>query len=504
MAQHLEQHQQQIQQQIQQQRLSQQQMMLVRMLEMPIMELEDSIRTELEENPALELSTEEESFQDEGITVLEPSRDEQTFEEQHEQEERQDALDAALERIGADDDDLPVYASNGNTQNTEYEEIVYGQSISFYDKLKQQIYEYHLDEQQTEIINYIIGSLDDDGLFRKDISDLVDELAIYHGIEANEEEVVKMLRVLQSFEPAGIGAQSLQECLLLQIDQWEKTPDQQLLRKIITEKFDQLSRGLWQQVEHDLHLSSGQVEALQHEIRRLNPKPGSALSETQSSSAQHITPDFIIETHDNGKVTFTLNNSNIPELQVSPSFIDMIETYKNNKNGMNRQAKEALLYATEKVNKAAGFIEAVKQRRRTLKATMQAIIDLQLKFFQDGDELDLKPMVLKDVAQRTGLDISTISRVCSVKYAQTRWGIFSLKYFFVEGYTTESGEIMTTTKIKNILKELIDDEDASQPLSDSALCALLKQRGCPIARRTVAKYREDMGIAIARERKKTP
>lgn len=234
MAQHLEQHQQQIQQQIQQQRLSQQQMMLVRMLEMPIMELEDSIRTELEENPALELSTEEESFQDEGITVLEPSRDEQTFEEQHEQEERQDALDAALERIGADDDDLPVYASNGNTQNTEYEEIVYGQSISFYDKLKQQIYEYHLDEQQTEIINYIIGSLDDDGLFRKDISDLVDELAIYHGIEANEEEVVKMLRVLQSFEPAGIGAQSLQECLLLQIDQWEKTPDQQLLRKIIT------------------------------------------------------------------------------------------------------------------------------------------------------------------------------------------------------------------------------------------------------------------------------
>ena len=190
--------------------------------------------------------------------------------------------------------------------------------------------------------------------------------------------------------------------------------------------------------------------------------------------------------------------------QVSPSFIDMIETYKNNKNGMNRQAKEALLYAKEKVNKAAGFIEAVKQRRRTLKATMQAIIDLQLKFFQDGDELDLKPMVLKDVAQRTGLDISTISRVCSVKYAQTRWGIFSLKYFFVEGYTTESGEIMTTTKIKNILKELIDDEDASQPLSDSALCALLKQRGCPIARRTVAKYREDMGIAIARERKKTP
>ena len=495
----------QTQKQQQVQRLSQQQMLQVKLLEMPLTELEESVNAELDDNPALEAGGEETDNIDSNDTV-EHSEDDD-FDTLQEREERQDALDSALERMQSDDD-LPTYDSRQQRNNAEYEEIVYGDTTSFIDKLNEQVGERELTERQKSILEYLIGSLDDDGLLRKDLDSISDELAIYHGIDATTKELEEVLKILQDFDPAGIGARSLQECLLLQVDRkvengdWQR--DGQLykyIRTILSNHFDAFTKKHWDKIQSALSLSDLQVEALQREIRKLNPKPGSSMGETQGRNLQQITPDFIIDTEDDGTVTFSLNHGNLPELHVSQTFNDMLETYRNNKAGMNRQEKEALLYAKEKVDKAQGFIEAVKQRRHTLQVTMKAIIDIQRKFFQDGDEADLKPMILKDISDRTGLDISTISRVSNIKYAQTRWGTFPLRFFFTDSYTTEDGEEMSTRKIKLALKEVIDSEDKRKPLSDDALAKVMKEKGFPIARRTVAKYREQLGLPVARLRK---
>ena len=248
-------------------------------------------------------------------------------------------------------------------------------------------------------------------------------------------------------------------------------------------------------------LSNDVVDQLKEEVLRLNPKPGASLGETEGRNVQQITPDFIVDTADDGTVTFSLNRGRVPDLYVSQTFTDMLAEYQHNKSGMNRQMKEAFLYAKEKVDRARNYIEAIKQRRHTLYVTMKTIIDFQLKFFQDGDEGDIRPMVLKDVADRTGLDISTISRVCNVKYCQTRWGTYRLRHFFNEGLRTEAGETLSTRKVKQLLKELIDKEDKSHPLNDDTLSSELKKQGYPVARRTVAKYREQLGIPISRLRK---
>ena len=367
-------------------------------------------------------------------------------------------------------------------------------------------------------MEYLIGSLDDDGLLRKDLGSIADELAIYHYIDVTTGEIRNVLAKLQTFDPPGIGAQSLQECLLLQIDrkrEESKKDESQnpaagedrkttinLLREVIADHFDEFKKKHWNKIKEMMHLSTVQVNELQEELRRLNPKPGSSLGETIGRSLQQVTPDFVIDTADDGVVTFYLNRGNIPELKVSSSFTDMVETYRNNPEGMGRQEKEALLYAKEKVERAQGFIEAVRQRRRTLYMTMKAIIDWQYRFFQDGDEADLKPMILKDIADKTGFDISTVSRVSNMKYAQTCWGTFPLRYFFSDGYVTETGEELSTRKIKVALREIIEKEDENKPLSDEALTSLMKEEGYPVARRTVAKYREQMGIPVARLRKK--
>ena len=250
-----------------------------------------------------------------------------------------------------------------------------------------------------------------------------------------------------------------------------------------------------------MRLTESQVAAVQNEIRRLNPKPGASLGETEGRNIQQITPDFVVDTNDDGSVSFSLNRGTIPDLKVSPTFSEMIDTYKNNKEGLNREQKAALLYAKEKVERAQSFIDAVKQRRRTLQVTMKAIIDWQLRFFQEGDEADLKPMILKDIADRTGLDISTISRVSNVKYAQTKWGTFPLRFFFSDGYTTDDGEEMSTRKIKIALRTLVERENKQRPMSDDLIKDALAEQGYPIARRTVAKYREQLGIPVARLRK---
>lgn len=486
-----------------QQRLSQQQMLQVKLLEMPLAELEESVGLELDDNPALETEpTDSAEYADvpEYADGAEGGDGQESFEEQTEREERQDALDSALEGIGRDDE-MPVSYEQANNQNADYEEMVYGDTTSFYDKLKEQMGELVLSQEEQYVMEYLIGSLDDDGYLRKDFESISDELAVYHNIYVGTDDVGRVLVQLQTFDPPGIGARTLQECLLLQVERkpagWLKSQ----MRRVLSQHFDAFIKKHWRKIQDALELTDEQVTELQMEIRRLNPKPGASLGEAVGRSLQQITPDFIVDTADDGTVTFSLNRGQLPELKVSPSFAEMVEAYKGNPKSMSRQEKEALLYAKEKVDKAQGFIEAVRQRRRTLFITMRAIIDWQRRFFQDGDEADLRPMILKDIADRTGLDISTVSRVSNQKYAQTRWGTFPLRYFFSDGYTTDDGEELSTRKMRVALKELIDNEDKRKPLSDEALTVVMNEKGFPIARRTVAKYREQLGLPVARLRR---
>lgn len=493
------------------QRLSAQQMLQVKMLEMPLNELEDNINAELDDNPALETENPDDALMGEGNedrSALDDSDNsnndefgDDAYEAQSEKEERKDELDQALESIGKDDQ-MPDYNTDRyNTQNADYEEMVYGDTTSFYDKLKEQMDMQILTDKEKQIMEYLIGSLDEDGLLRKDLDSICDELIIYHNIDVSEKEIEHVLHKLQSFDPAGVGGRSLQECLLLQVKRLPKGVLRKTMEEVFEDYFDEFTKKHWDKIKSGLELNETQLETLKDEIHKLNPKPGASLGETDGRNMQQINPDFIVDTADDGTITFTLNRGNMPELTVSPSFTDMIETYKKHKDQMSRKDKEALLYAKEKVDKAQGFIEAIKQRRHTLIITMKAIIDIQRQFFLDGDEADLKPMILKDVAERTKLDISTISRVRIEKYVQTKWGIFPLKFFFTDSYTTEDGEELSTRKIKIALQHLIENEDKKKPLSDDAISKVMKEKGFPIARRTVAKYREQLGIPVARLRK---
>ena len=491
------------------QRLSAQQMLQVKLLEMPLTELEDSINAELDDNPALESENPDDMLNENVANDDSPADDEydnssdvDAYEAESEKEERKDELDQALESIGKDDQ-MPDYNTDryNNQDSADYEEMVYGDTTSFYDKLKEQMDMQPLSDKEKEVMEYLIGSLDDDGLLRKDLDSICDELAIYHNIDVTEKDIEHVLHILQTFDPAGVGGRSLQECLLLQVKRLPRGVLRKTMEEVFTDYFDEFTKKHWDKIKTGLELNDTQVETLQAEIRKLNPKPGASMGETEGRNMQQITPDFIIDTNDDGTITFSLNRGNIPQLTVSPSFTDMIDTYRKHKDKMSRSDKEALLYAKEKVDKAQGFIEAIKQRRHTLIVTMKAIIDIQRQFFLDGDEADLKPMILKDVAERTGLDISTISRVSNVKYAQTKWGTFPLKFFFTDSYTTEDGEEMSTRKIKIALHDIIEKEDKKKPISDDALAKLLKEKGFPIARRTVAKYREQLGIPVARLRK---
>ncbi len=491
------------------QKLTAQQMLQVKLLEMPLTKLEESVNAELDDNPALESENPDDMLSEnyDGDSPMDQDSesnndDEDAYEAKTEQEERKDELDQALESIGQDDQ-MPDYNTDRYSQqdNADYEEMVYGDTTSFYDKLKEQMDMQMLSDQERDVMEYLIGSLDDDGLLRKDLDSISDELAIYHNIDMTSQEIEHVLHILQTFDPAGVGGRSLQECLLLQVKRKPRGVLRKTMEEVFTDYFEEFTKKHWDKIQAGLELNDTQLETLREEIKKLNPKPGASMGETEGRNMQQITPDFIIDTDDDGSITFSLNRGNIPELTVSPSFTNMIETYKKHKDKMSRSDKEALLYAKEKVDKAQGFIDAVKQRRHTLFVTMKAIIDIQRQFFQDGDEADLKPMILKDVADRTGLDISTISRVSNVKYAQTKWGIFPLKFFFTDSYTTEDGEEMSTRKIKIALQELVDKEDKRKPLSDDAIAKLMKEQGYPIARRTVSKYREQLGIPVARLRK---
>ena len=493
-----------IQEQKQEQKLaqsfSQQQLLYAQLVELPVTQLLERVNTEMDDNPALEINPEnldyiESADASEGLDTSDAPEDYDTL---RDREDRQSALDEALASIGRDDEDLPVY-NHSNTE--EREDIIYGDYTSFYDQLKEQMGLANLTDTERDIMEYLIGSLDDDGLLRKPLDAISDELAIYHNIDTTPRQIERVLHQLQQFDPAGIGARSLQECLLLQINRREDSRLKQLMQTVITNYFEAFTKKRWDRIQTALKLSDLQAKALFGELRRLNPKPGAAMGEAVGRSMQQITPDFIVDTHDDGTITFTLNQGEMPELQVSQSFADSMREYQQNKDHMTRQTKEALLYIKKKVDAAQSFIEAIRMRRHTLTITMQAIIQLQRQFFLDGDEASLRPMILKDVAERTGLDLSTVSRVSNSKYAQTRWGTFPLRHFFSDSYTTEQGEELSTREIKAVLRDIVDNEDKRKPLSDEILTQMLSQRGYPIARRTVAKYREQLGIPVARLRK---
>lgn len=481
------------------QNITQQQLLQAQLIELPVTQLLERVNAEMDDNPALEQNTDEDSEYSENSENSEYSENSE-FSDDYEKEERQSALDAALESIGRDDEELPVYAS-GQTFHEEREDIVYGESLSFYDQLKEQMGVIDLDERQRDIMEYLIGSLDDDGLLRKSLDTISDELAIYHSTDATPQEIEQVLRQLQEFDPAGIGGRSLQECLLLQIQRREPSKLRDLMERVIKDFFEAFTKKHWQKIQQALQLNDLQTETLMKELRKLNPKPGASMGEAVGRSMQQITPDFIVDTQDDGTVTFQLNTGEIPELHVSPSFTETLQEYQNNKEHMSRQMKEALLYTKKKVDAAQGFIEAIRVRRHTLSITMNAIIQWQHRFFEEGDEALLRPMILKDIAEKTGLDLSTVSRVSNSKYAQTRWGTFPLRHFFSDGYVTAEGDQLSTREIKAALHDIIETENKQKPLSDDALGKLLAQKGYPIARRTVAKYREQLGIPVARLRK---
>ncbi len=498
-----------VQEQIQEQRLTQQQklaqsitqqqLLQAQLTELPITQLVERINAEMDDNPALEPASEDVSEFAEPAEYTEAPESTETT-DTYEQEERQSALDAALESLGRDDEELPVY-HGGRSDQEEREEMVYGQTESFYDQLKQQMDMLELTDEERTIMEYLIGSLDDDGLLRKPLDAIADELAIYHNTDVAESEIERVLLLLQDFDPAGIGARSLQECLMIQIRRREPSRLTDLMERAVSQYFELFTKKHWERMGQALQLNDVQTEALIKELRKLNPKPGTSMGEVVGRSVQQITPDFIVDTQDDGTVTFTLNTGDVPELHVSQSFTDTLKEYQTNKDNMSRQMKEALLYTKKKVDAAQSFIEAIKVRRHTLTITMRAIIQWQHRFFEEGDEALLRPMILKDIAERTGLDMSTISRVSNSKYAQTRWGTFPLRYFFSDSYVTASGEELSTRQIKVALRDIIDAEDKRKPLSDDALKSLLAEKGYPIARRTVAKYREQLGLPVARLRR---
>ena len=482
--------------------ITQQQLLVAQLVELPVTQLVERVTTEMDDNPALEERGERRDEREDVREVGDEGGDEgldNDYALEHEREERQSALDDALAGIGRDDEELPVYHGGISTQE-EREQMTYGETVTFYDFLKEQMGEMELTEKESDIMEYLIGSLDDDGLLRKTTDNICDELAIYHNIDATHEEIDRVLGMIQNFDPAGIGARNLQECLLLQIRRRDASVLRNLMEKVITQYFDDFTKKHWQKIQHALKLTDLQGKTLMAELRKLNPKPGASMGESVGRSLQQITPDFIVDTQDDGTVTFHLNHGELPELQVSRSFADTLKEYQNNREHMSRQLKEALLYTKKKVDAAQSFIDAIRTRQHTLTVTMEAIIQIQKRFFQDGDEASLRPMRLLDVGERTGLDLSTISRVSNSKYAQTRWGTFPLRYFFSDSYVTESGEELSTRQIKVALRDIIEAEDPHHPLSDDEVKAELTRQGFPIARRTVAKYREQLGIPIARLR----
>lgn len=476
------------------QKLSPQQILLMKLLQIPSMALEQRIKQEIEENPALEeLSGAEDSGDD-----YDDKTDSADDGKEDEYDSKEDEFD-----LGdyMDDDEIPSYKLNANNQSSDDErrEVPYAAGLSFQDVLQAQLGLRVLTEKQIAIAETIIGNLDDSGYLQREISAMVDDLAFSLNIQANETEILEVLQIVQEFDPSGVGARNLQECLLIQLKRQENAedPEIQLAIQILEHHFNEFVKKHYEKIMKKSRISEEDLKAALEEILKLNPKPGNSLSETVKTN-QYVIPDFIIY-NTNGTLELSLNSRNTPELRLSRTYTNMLEAYAENKK--DKQKKEAFMFVKQKIDSAKWFMEAIRQRQNTLFVTMNAIMEFQKHYFLTGDETKLRPMILKDIADIVNLDISTISRVANSKYVQSPFGTFLLKSFFSESMQTDSGEEVSTREIKKILSECIDSENKAKPHTDEQLTTILKDKGYNIARRTVAKYREQLNIPVARLRK---
>lgn len=470
------------------QKLSPQQIQLMKLLQIPTVGLEQRIKEELEMNPALEEGAEDE----ETDPLVEDDLDERDDRDEDDDFDISDYLQ---------DDDTPDYklSANNSSRDDEKYEVPLSTGRTFQEMLLGQLGVCDLDDHHYLIAQHVIGSLDDDGYLRRDLPAIVDDLAFSQNVQTSTEELEEVLRVIQTFDPAGVGARDLRECLLIQLHR--KESDSDTVRNaiiIVTKYMDEFSKKHYEKIVRSMDISEEELREAFNEITHLNPRPGGTLAET-GRAAQQVIPDFII-INNQGELELTLNSRNAPELRVSRSYSEMLETYSKDAK-TNKSSKEALQFVKQKLDAAKWFIDAIRQRQATLIKTMSAIMDYQYEYFLEGDETKLKPMILKDIADRVHLDISTISRVANSKYVQTPFGTFLLKSFFSEALSTDSGEEVSSREVKKILSDLIDNEDKKKPLPDEKLAKLLKEKGYNIARRTIAKYREQLNIPVARLRK---
>lgn len=490
------------QQQSEQQILSQNglQVALARLLEIPATDLSQRIENEMLDNAALEEKPDDEDeFDLPENEDLEGGESEETDEdfEEYQPEQRTVADDVA---DYLNEDDVPTYLQERYESPSTDFEIPITSNTSFYDALSEQMYELELTPTEEQAMEYLIGSLDSDGFLRKDLLIISDELAIYQNVYITEKELERLLHLLQGFEPRGIGARTLQECLLLQVRDPEfRSPQKALCEVVLTKYYKEFSAKHWEVIRQRLKLSETDFEALMHTLLHLNPKPGSAFNEMAVSNAPTVVPDFFVEVVDD-EIRVHLNQGDVPELRVSPAFKDTLRQYRGKR--LTKTQEETYLYVRQKVEAAQGFINMLRRRNATLLLVVENIVALQSAFFLgDDDEQMLRPLTLKDVAERIKMDLSTVSRVANSKYLQTIYGVYPLKYFFSNQILTEDGEELSSRAVKTALQELIASEDKRRPLSDEALSEKMKEKGYPIARRTVAKYRDQLGIPPQRLRK---
>ncbi len=484
------------------QKLSPQQIQLMKLLQVPTLLLDERIKEEIEENPALELDVED--FDEK--TLSEKTNDEvdefsTDNNEEYENEEEYGNIDIAEYVKEGDDEDADynfqkdVY-TNGDDDGTFSFQPKF--ETTFYDHLLAQVNMLNLEKPLLKVAEFVIGSIDEDGYLRRDIPSIIDDLSFKQNIVVTETELKEVIKLIQEFDPTGVCAKDLQECLLLQLRKKEKNKIVNHAIKIIDKFFEEFIKKHYEKIQRSLVLSDSDLKEVIQLIVKLNPKPG-AIYEVTNKAATFVLPDFFVQ-NINGELELSLNQKNAPDLRVSSSFRDMLKDYDKGKQKDERQ-KEALLFIKQKIDAAKWFIDAIKQRQETLLLTMGRIMHLQEEFFLTGDESALRPMILKDVSDRTGLDISTISRVVNSKYVQTEFGTYKLKYFFSESMSTDSGEDVSTREVKIYLNEIINAESKKQPLSDEKLTDLLNEKGYNIARRTVAKYREQLNHPVARLRK---
>ena len=472
------------------QRLSPQQIQLMKMIQLPTQAFEQRIAQELEINPALERGKEDE-YEDE-------------FDIDTSQDDYEDEGDVIETDINVDeylsDDEIPSYrlSSNNYSADDEDRQMPYASGTSFNQHLLQQLNTYRLSDEEKKIARFLVGSVDGSGYIRREIEDIIDDLAFTQNLYTDSESVEKMLKIVQQLDPAGVGARDLQECLLIQLKRKEQTPSVALATDIIEDSFEEFSKKHYTKLLKKHGISEDELRAANHEIESLNPKPGGSYS-GNNRIAEHVVPDFTIRIVE-GELELTLNGRNAPELHVSQNYTNMLKGYRDSKERSKAQ-KEAVLFIKQKLDAAKWFIDAIKQRQQTLYVTMSTIMELQKEYFLTGDERKLKPMILKDIADRIDMDISTVSRVASSKYVDTPYGTKLIKEFFSESMLNEQGEEVSTWEIKKILENTVAEEDKRKPLTDEKLAKVLLEKGYPIARRTIAKYREQLDIPVARLRK---